>query len=717
MAADATQSENRSEPRFWSWLLTKPVTLGFAGVIVLLTVFYIEEDLRGKLAWQRYRRQLKGGGQVLDWDILVPTLVPEAENVFRAPRMKNWFVFGGINDLSLRTNKVSLANFLNVHASGKLAEIKVIPIGTNFAVNATQADIVLRYGVPELKLVRGGPDGLHVKEPQPEIIPLIVMDQVPFADAVRHLANRAGIKYSFSPEVAEEYVRNGNPQPTVTIRWENVTARQALGSLLNNYGLMVENPKASIAVIKANVRSRPKIYVDADAGEELKRLVHKAVSANEASYCNGPQGIKLFARAPSTKPFHIVLQADQIPSPREAKQFLPPEAFHGLPFDGNHLEVNYDGTNSFSISLGGQIAGAADYLAWNDRFCPDFDLMRQALKRPSVRIDGDYSQPFSQPRFDYGTIRIVAQTLAQSAQCYLLLGEPEKALHELTLLHDMNRLMEAKPVTLVAAMIEVAITGIYTDVIADGFRLGAWREPQLLALQAQLAEVNLPPQLRSAFLTERAGLCRVLESQNAAKVHQSLTFPPTTQSLWQRLQDPQMLLASVAPRGWNQQNMVVVAKLDQMYLDSFDAERQIFSPRRLDAIARDVQKTFNRVTPMNFLAAISVPNFTRAFQTVAQNQTSVNQANVACALERYRAANGDFPETLALLVPGFIQKLPVDLIGGQPLHYRRKSSDNFLLYSVGWNETDDAGVSVPRENGYVDPNKGDWPWNPLQEKK
>ena len=178
-----------------------------------------------------------------------------------------------------------------------------------------------------------------------------------------------------------------------------------------------------------------------------------------------------------------------------------------------------------------------------------------------------------------------------------------------------------------------------------------------------------------------------------------------------------MLLASVAPRGWNQQNMVVVAKLDQMHLDSFDAERQIFSAHKLDAITRDVQKALNRVTPMNFLAAISVPNFSRAFQTVAQNQTSVNEANVACALERYQAAHGDFPETLDLLVPDFIQKLPVDPIEGQPLRYRRKSSDSFLLYSIGWNETDDGGVSVRRENGYLDPNKGDWVWNPPDEKK
>src|SRR6266481_3292200 len=715
MAVDATQSENQSEPRFWSWLLTKPIILGLAGMIVLLTVFYVEEDLRGKLAWQRYRRQLNAGGQVLDWDTLIPAPVPEAENVFRAPRMKNWFVFGGLNDLSLRTNKVSLANFLGEHGSGKLAEIKIVPIGTNSANTATEADLVLSYTTPVLKLARGAQGGQQNAQSQPEIIPLIVMDEVPLADAIRHLANRAGIKYSYAPEVAEEYVRNGKPQPTVTIHWENVTARHALISLLGNYGLqIVENPKTGLALIKANDSSRPKVYVDADVGEELNRLVRQAISTNEAGYCSGSTGIRLLARVPSTTPFHIVLQANQIPSPAEAKQLLPTEAFRGLPFDGHHLDVNYDGTNnfSFSISLGAQVAGAADYLSWNDRFCADFDVVREALKRPSVRIDGDYSQPFSQPRLDYVTIRIVAQTLAQRAQCYLLLGEPEKAMHELTLLHEMSRLMEGKPVTLVAAMIEVAITGMYTDMIADGFRLGVWREPQLIALQAQLGEVNLPPQLRSAFLTERAGVCRVLENQSAAKINQSFATS-AGQSFWQRLQDPSMLLASVAPRGWNQQNMVVVAMLSQKYVDAFDAERPIFLPRQLDSVARDMQKTFSRVTPINFLAAISVPNFNRACQTLARAQTLVNEATVACALERYRAAHGDFPETLDFLVPGFIQKLPTDLIGGQPLRYRRKSSDNFLLYSVGWNEIDDGGVVVRNENGYVDLNKGDWAWDAL----
>ena len=105
-------------------------------------------------------------------------------------------------------------------------------------------------------------------------------------------------------------------------------------------------------------------------------------------------------------------------------------------------------------------------------------------------MDGDYSQPYEIPIPNFVTVRAVAQMLAQRAQCYLLLGQPDKALEELTLMHDLCRLLEGaptgKPMTLVAAMINVAVTGLYVDTIAEGFQWHAWQEPQLAALQEQL---------------------------------------------------------------------------------------------------------------------------------------------------------------------------------------------------------------------------------------
>jgi hypothetical protein len=103
-----------------------------------------------------------------------------------------------------------------------------------------------------------------------------------------------------------------------------------------------------------------------------------------------------------------------------------------------------------------------------------------------------------------------------------------------------------------------------------------------------------------------------------------------------------------------------------------------------------------------------VPNFIKAWQTTARTQTFVNEAQIVCALERYRLAHGEYPEALA---PQFIEKLPHDIIGGKPLHYRRTNSGRFLLYSVGWNETDDGGHIALTKGGSEDREHGDWVWH------
>lgn len=83
------------------------------------------------------------------------------------------------------------------------------------------------------------------------VIPLIVMDDVPLTDAIRNLARQAGLNYLLDPKIGF-----GQPgpdgkitaQPSVSIRWENVTAEQALAALLNNYNLqLTEDPKSKIA--------------------------------------------------------------------------------------------------------------------------------------------------------------------------------------------------------------------------------------------------------------------------------------------------------------------------------------------------------------------------------------------------------------------------------------------------------------------------------------
>ena len=101
------------------------------------------------------------------------------------------------------------------------------------------------------------------------------------------------------------------------------------------------------------------------------------------------------------------------------------------------------------------------------------------------------------------------------------------------------------------------------------------------------------------------------------------------------------------------------------------------------------------------------PKLKADLQTIAFMQTSINQAYLACALELYRRSNGNFPYALDDLIPRFVEKLPHDIITGEPLKYRRTDDGQFILYSVGWNEMDDGGVAFSDQKQQ---NKLDWVW-------
>jgi len=63
-----------------------------------------------------------------------------------------------------------------------------------------------------------------------------------------------------------------------------------------------------------------------------------------------------------------------------------------------------------------------------------------------------------------------------------------------------------------------------------------------------------------------------------------------------------------------------------------------------------------------------------------------------------------------VLIPNYLAKLPHDIVNGRPLRYRIIEDGQFVLYSVGWNEADDAGTVVRTKGGFVEWSQGDWVW-------
>ena len=564
------------------WVVARRLLVAVAAVATLIAVLYAAENWRGRRAWEKCRRELEAKGEVLDWGAYIPAPVPDEQNFYKAPKMREWFV---------------KENFAIGVAESPSAPKPFVP--------APRKDVSLELA--EVKVVT--PDE------------------------------------SFDAQAAG-----------VVLKLKDLTAREQAAQLLRDaVGPCAIGAKSCVLV------ARP-----------LEQF----------------------------KPLHIVVQADTAPATTELTLFFPrnPLTNSALAYsDASYLQVEPAG-NAFRVSLKAPVYGAADYLAWTEPLTADFDLVRNALVRPYARIDCDYQQPYGIAIPSFVTIRDAAQVLSQRAQSYLLLGQPEAAWHELALVHDLCLILAAKPphkpVTLVGAMINVAVSGLYSDVVEDGLRLHAWREPQLLAIERQLQDTDLLAPVVKTFKEERAADCRTFETMKRSELVKLFNFDSSLSKL----------ALAWTPRGWFYQNMVVGTELAQEWLGCVDLTNRLVPASRISETVRRASLRFGHGWPYSFLVLRALPNFAKALQTTARNQTLVNQALLACALERYRLAQGQYPESLDALTPRFIEKLPHDLIGGQPLKYRLTHGGGYLLYSIGWDEKDNGGVPGKSRE------QGDWIW-------
>jgi ABC-type transport system involved in multi-copper enzyme maturation permease subunit len=100
-------------------------------------------------------------------------------------------------------------------------------------------------------------------------------------------------------------------------------------------------------------------------------------------------------------------------------------------------------------------------------------------------------------------------------------------------------------------------------------------------------------------------------------------------------------------------------------------------------------------------------------RVVVPTQTAINQVVIACAIERFRKAEGRLPRELGELKPKYLQTIPNDIVNGQPLIYRLKGN-GYLLYSVAMDGQDHLGVPERPASArglHRDQRDGDWVWS------
>jgi hypothetical protein len=128
-------------------------------------------------------------------------------------------------------------------------------------------------------------------------------------------------------------------------------------------------------------------------------------------------------------------------------------------------------------------------------------------------------------------------------------------------------------------------------------------------------------------------------------------------------------------------------------LAKVDADLQLLvaetrTPTRLLAGVVSRQQRSRVVSGM--MLGLFLPALNAAIEAEDRQNTTLELTRLVAALAVYRAEHGGYPESIDKLVPGVIERLPVEVYSAKPFVYKR-SADGFLLYGVGANAIDEGG--------------------------
>jgi hypothetical protein len=363
----------------------------------------------------------------------------------------------------------------------------------------------------------------------------------------------------------------------------------------------------------------------------------------------------------------------------------------------NHL------ANEFPIAPQQQTP-AKDVLLALSKYDSAIEELRQASQRPYANVPLNYEDGFNSASSLLpllSELKKCSQLLQLRSVAELADGQSDKALDDVKLLLYLNNSLRNSPF-LISHLVRFAIVAITVQPIWEGLAERKWSDEQLVALEAELAKVDFLADYGFIMRGERAFAIKSFEDQWRTR---EIIFYSDTGDVTNKL--------TFMPSAYFFQNELAFAQLYQQWiLPLVDTNSRVISPAALqlanDAVLAEKRRNF---FPAYKTQAIMIfPAISASTRKIAAIQASVDLARVACALERYRLVHDEYPETLDALAPQFIAQLPHDIINGLPLHYRLEANDQFVLYSVGWNETDDGGQIALTKKGSVDREKGDWVW-------
>ena len=328
--------------------------------------------------------------------------------------------------------------------------------------------------------------------------------------------------------------------------------------------------------------------------------------------------------------------------------------------------------------------------------------IKEALNRPHLRWPIEPTGPLYMENTSYlGPVIGIAKFLALKATAEIDLGQSDQAFNDVCLLLSLSHTTN-KGWALVDYLASVGIDSIGFGPIQYGLEKHRWSAGQLQTFEDTLSDIKPLSSAQRAIRAERCQSIYItyLPMRFYWETH---WFDQSTTIYGRR----PISRYGIFPCGWKSLDRAFIAESLQRYV----IDPMAPSTGRIDVSkVKAGQELLNSLhffpfKIMHFWGGTTLSPLLGVVQPTAEFQARINEAVVACALASFRLKNDKLPNSLDELTPDFLSTLPVDPVNGDPLRYVLKDNQNYVLYSVGWNEKDDGGVTDAS-----DKKNGDWVW-------
>ena len=349
------------------------------------------------------------------------------------------------------------------------------------------------------------------------------------------------------------------------------------------------------------------------------------------------------------------------------------------------------------------------------------ELQAAHRQRPNCRFNlaYDYPSPPSILLPHLATLKSFALNYRARAVARLQLGQVAAAFEDAKMALYVGECLREEPFY-ISLLVRIACREIAIQPLWEGLAAHQWSAAQLAQFQAQLEDYDMAQATRHMLDGERAYSSQTIDAVKSGAVSwqelSGIGFEERHRTPLDFSSDDSTILVQLYTKGWLGQEQITYHRLHDSFVKQYlGFEGGIMAPAMIQgyeqAIEKHLAEPFWKVVLKHHLfAELRLPGLGLAAKRAATSQMANDLALIACALERYRLSQGDYPATLGALTPIFLKKVPQDVVNGKPLAYRKKADGTFLLYSVGWNEKNDDGLLVVRQSGNPILDEGDWVW-------